>query len=613
MWSKVFCGAFFQKSDFFLMIPEPLEISTLHSAYRAGTLTPAGLCETLLDRIEAYPDKAVFISRFTREQVLAEVAALGEMDGRPLYGIPFVVKDNIDVAGLPTTAACPEFAYTPQADAVAVARLRKAGAIVLGKANLDQFATGLNGTRSPYGAPRCVFDADYVSGGSSSGSAVAVGAGLCVFSLGTDTAGSGRVPAAFNNIVGLKPSIGRIPATGLVPACKSLDCISVFANCAADAMAVLRAAEGYDAGDCYARDCHAIPENIITNVKNPRVGVLRAADRDFAGDAGAAALYDAALKKAASLGWELVEIDYAPFRDIALMLYGSAFAAERLAAVRALYETKPEAIHPVVREILDGAAGYSAADAFAAIYKLQALLQVAGPELAKCDFLLLPTAPTIFSVAEMLAEPIKANAKLGTYTNFVNFMDLAGIAVPAGFDARGLPFGVTLIGQALTEASLAAFGDALHRTIGAGAGRSRAMPESNWEHPDPEATIVVAGAHLSGMVLNPELRAYGARLIKATRTAREYKLFALTTTPPKPGLVRSPGFAGQGIEVELWAMDAAGFGKFVANLPAPMGIGRVTLDDGTSHPGFLCEAHALEGAAEITAYGGWRNYVGRKK
>jgi allophanate hydrolase len=373
-------------------------------------------------------------------------------------------------------------------------------------------------------------------------------------------------------------------------------------------MTVLHAAEGYDAGDCYSR---APREVVLAGV--PRVGVLRGQDRDFAGDPGAAALYDAALAKAVSLGWDLVEIDYAPFRDIALMLYGSAFAAERLAAVRELYETKPEAIHPVVREILDGAAGYSAADAFAAIYRLQALRGVAARELVKCDFLLLPTAPTIYSVAEMLAEPIKANAKLGTYTNFVNFMDLAGIAVPAGFDARGLPFGVTLIGQAFTEASLAAFADELHRAIGAGAGKSRAIPESSCEHPDPEATIVVAGAHLSGMVLNPELLAYGAKLIEATRTRPDYKLFVLATTPAKPGLVRAPGFAGAGIDVEVWAMTEEAFGKFVARLPPPMGIGNVMLDDGTSHPGFLCEAYALEGAADITEYGGWRNYVGRAK
>ena len=588
------------------MIPHPLEISTIHAAYRNGSLTPVQLVTELLARIEAYPDKAVFISRPNDNLILAEATALepADLDILPLFGIPYVVKDNIDVAGMPTTAGCPEFAYTPAVDATAVARLRAAGAILLGKTNLDQFATGLNGTRSPHGAPRSVFHPDYISGGSSSGSAVAVGAGLAVFSLGTDTAGSGRVPAAFNNIIGLKPTIGRIPTTGVVPACKSLDCISIFTNCAADAMAVLHAAEGPDAGDAYSRAV-----TTITLPEKPRIGILRAPDRDFAGDTAAAALYDAAIAQAAVLGWELAAFDYTPFRDIAAALYGGAFVAERLAAIKPFFKTSAARIHPVVRAIIAGAEKFSAADAFADIYRIQALRRTAQAELAKVDALLLPTTPTIFTVSQMLDHPIAANAELGLYTNFVNLLDLAAIALPAGFRPDGLPLGVTLIGPGFSEASLAAYADTQHIALATGSGKDRAIPQSRLAPPPAQdLKLVVAGAHLSGMVLNHELTALDAKLVSSTLTAPDYKLFALPTTPPKPGLARTPGFAGAGIAVEVWSLSPENFGRFVAALPTPMGIGKVTLADGSEHPGFLCEAYALEGAKDITHHGGWRAF-----
>jgi allophanate hydrolase len=568
------------------------------------------LFEALIARMDEYPDKAVFISRISGEKILALAAALdlADLETKPLFGIPFVVKDNINVAGIPTTAGCPEFAYMPEQNATVVAKLRAAGAILLGKTNLDQFATGLNGTRSPYGAPRSVFSPDYISGGSSSGSAVAAGAGLVAFSLGTDTAGSGRVPAMFNNLIGLKPSIGRISTAGVVPACKSLDCVSIFANSSADAMAVLRVAEGLDVADAYSR----APAEVILPA-TPSVGILAAKDRDFAGDANAALLYDAAIAGAESLGWTVREIDYAPFLEIALALYGGAFVAERLAAVKDFYEAQPEAFDPAVRKIIEGAKRFSAADAFADIYRIQALRRAANAELAKCDVLLLPTAPTIFTVAAMEADPIALNATLGTYTNFVNLLDLAAIALPAGFSPAGLPFGVTLVGPAFSEASLAAYAGVLHRALGAGAGKSRALPRGELAAPAAdEVTIVVAGAHLSGMVLNHELTALGGRLVRASNTAPDYRLFALATTPPKPGLVRAPGFAGGGIAVEVWVLSPENFGRFVAALPPPMGIGKVSLQDGSVHPGFLCEAHALEGAKDITEFGGWRAYVSGK-
>ena len=588
------------------MIPELLEIEAIHAAYRDGALTPVTLFTALLERIETYHDKAVFISRIPREKILAQAAALDltQIAELPLFGIPCVIKDNIDVAGIPTTAACPEYAYTPTADSTAVAKLRAAGAIILGKTNLDQFATGLNGTRSPHGAPRCVFNPDYISGGSSSGSAVAAGAGIAAFALGTDTAGSGRVPAAFNNLIGLKPSIGRISATGVVPACKSLDCISIFANSAADAISILKIAEGFDPTDAYSR-----PPSNTALPSTPTFGTLAPEHRDFGGDTQAEKLYEKAIEAAVTLGWTEQKIDYAPFLEVAKSLYGGAFVAERLAAIEPFFKTKPDAINPIVRSILEGAAKFSAADLFNDIYRLQALRHLADAELKKCDFLLLPTAPTIFTVAQLEEQPIVRNAALGTYTNFVNLLDLAAIALPAGFRPDGLPFGVTLIGPAFCEHALAALADQLHKTLGAGAGKSRLQPQTTLAHPKPdEITLIVAGAHLSGMVLNHELLALNAKRIAATTTAPDYKLFALATTPPKPGLVRAPKFTGTGIAVELWSLTPQNFARFVAGLPTPMGIGKVTLADGTEHPGFLCEAHALTGAEDITEHGGWRAY-----
>ena len=565
----------------------------------------------VLDRIAAWPDPAVWITLRDRDDLLAEAQALeaaGPSPDRPLWGIPFAVKDNIDVAGLPTTAACPAFAYTPDRDAAVVARLRAAGAIPVGKTNLDQFATGLNGTRSPYGAPRSVFDPAYIAGGSSSGSAVAVGAGLVPFALGTDTAGSGRVPAAFNNLVGIKPTRGLLPTSGVVPACRSLDCVTVLSTTVADGDLVRRVAQGPDPSDPFSRP------PLDRAVTGLRFGVLDGAEREFFGDGEAAALYDAAIDRLAALGGTPIPIDYSPFRECAHLLYAGPWVAERLAAVEGFAQTAADAMDPTVRSIILGAKGMTAVDAFRGQYALAGFLARAAAVWEQVDLLLLPTAPTTYTVAEMLADPLRLNANLGRYTNFVNLMDLSAVAVPAGFRGDGLPFGVTLIGPAMADGDLAGIADRLHRAGGFGIGADRAAPIPG-QAPSPaaragEIQILVVGAHLSGLPLNPQLTGAGGRLVETVRTAGCYRLYALSgTVPPKPGLVRDPDAAGSGIEGEVWSLPADAFGHFVAGIPAPLGIGKVELADGRMVSGFLCERHATDGMADITHHGGWRRFL----
>lgn len=596
------------------MLPTILDLTSLRAAYEAGT-SPLDIIEIVIARRAASTDPAIFITPTPDDILRAEVRALMERapepNSLPLWGIPFAVKDNIDVAGLPTTAACPAFSYQPEKDATVVARLRAAGAIVIGKTNLDQFATGLNGTRSPYGAPRSVFDKNYVSGGSSSGSAVTVASGLASFALGTDTAGSGRVPAAFNNLVGIKPTPGLVPNVGVVPACRSVDVVTVFAPTVGDGVAIRRVMEGYDAADPFSRK--AAPSSLPAS--GLRIGVLDGAEREFFGNRHVEALYDAAIERARALGATIVPFDYAPFRQAAELLYNGPWVAERLAAVKDFLATNAADFDPTVRTIIEGAKAYDAVAAFEGRYKLEALRQKTGKEWEKVDILMLPTSPTTYTVEEMMADPIVKNGHFGRYTNFVNLLDCAAIAVPAGFDASGhLPAGVTLIGPAFTDDALAPFADALHRTLNAGMGKDRLaiIPEASRVPPadDGLVPIVVVGAHLTGMPLNHELTRPGGRHVKSCRTAPDYRLFVLPdTVPPKPGLVREPGFDGKGLEVEVWKVTPEAFGRFVQKIPAPLGIGKVTLDDGSQISGFLCEAHAVEGAREITELGGWRAYV----
>ncbi|MGQ3048244.1 MAG: allophanate hydrolase [Niveispirillum sp.] len=579
------------------MLPEKLTIQALTELYRSGASNPVAVIEAVLARLAANPDPAAWINTVPADQLRAEAAALtagGYDPSKPLWGIPFAAKDNIDAVGLLTTAACPAFAFTPASDSTVVARLRAAGAILVGKTNLDQFATGLNGTRSPYGAPRCVFNSDYISGGSSSGSAVVVAHGQVAFALGTDTAGSGRVPAAFNDLVGIKPSKGLLSTSGLVPACRSQDCITVLAHDVADGDLVRRVAEGFDAADPFSRPVQTRP----LRLSGFRFGVLTGAEKEFLGDHAAAALYDASVERLMSLGGTAVPFDYKPLRECAHLLYGGPWVAERLAAIEEFFEGQADAMDPTVRAIIAGAEGKTAVEAFVGQYSLAFYTQEIARIWSELDLLLLPTTPTIYSVADMLADPVRLNSNLGRYTNFVNLLDCAAVAVPAGFRPNGLPFGVTLIGPAFTDHGLAVLASRLH-------GKGEIMPTA----PADWLPIVVVGAHLSGMPLNQELTSVGGIKLGDVRTAPDYRFYALAgTVPPKPGLVREPGFAGPGIVAEEWALPPAAFGQFVARIPAPLGVGKVALDDGRQVTCFLCESHALAGATDITEFGGWRAY-----
>jgi len=578
-----------------------LDFDSLRSLYKAGGATPSDVIATVYDRIAACADP-VWISTVPREKALARARKL-EQDPlaavRPLYGLPFAIKDNIDLAGVDTTAGCPAYAYSPARSATVVQALVEAGAIPIGKTNMDQFATGLVGTRSPHGACSSVFDSRYISGGSSSGSAVAVASGQVSFSLGTDTAGSGRVPAAFNNLIGLKPTRGLLSARGVVPACRSLDCVSIFARTAADAQTVWNAARGFDAEDAYSRKPRPGDGATPWSGGPFSFGVPRASQLEFFGDADAAALYRDAIAHLESLGGRRVGIDFTVFRATADLLYAGPWVAERYAAIRSFIESKPEEMNPVVRGIIEGARRYTAADCFDAEYRLRDLRRAADAHWDDIDVLCLPTTGTIYTHEQVAAEPVARNTDLGYYTNFVNLLDLAAVAVPAGFRSNGLPFGVSLIGPAFTDEALLAL-----------AGRFQyAAVEAD---PCPSACVLVAvvGAHLSGQPLNAQITDRGGRLVRACRTAAGYRLYALDgTIPPKPGLVRDPSFSGPGIEVEVWAMPENHFGSFVAAIPPPLGIGSVTLDDGTNVKCFICEPYAIEGATEITRFGGWRGYL----
>jgi allophanate hydrolase len=590
-------------------------VAAIVEAHRSGASSPEATVARTYARIRAHGDPAIFITLRDEADAFAEAAALaakGDTD-LPLYGVPVAIKDNIDVAGLPTTAACPAFAYDPGKDATSVARLRRAGAIVIGKTNLDQFATGLVGVRSPYGTPRNLFDPALIPGGSSSGSAIAVGAGLVPLALGTDTAGSGRVPAGLSNIVGLKPSLGLVSTAGVVPACRTLDCVSVFALTVDDAFATLAAMAGPDPADPYSRPCPlGTPEAVPAGL---RIGVPMPGQRLFFGDKASAAAYEAALADLAGLGAAIVEIDIEPFYETARLLYDGPWVAERYISVRSLIASAPEAMHSVTRQIILGGAHPSAVDAFKAFYQLEELRRVRDHTFGEIDVLALPTVPTVYTVAQVLADPIGLNSRLGTYTNFVNLLDLCALAVPASMQAT--PFGITLLAPAGNDATLASLGRVFHAGTGLPLGATGTAQPALAPLPGPpagEIAIAVVGAHLTGMPLNGELKSFGARFLERTTTTADYRLFLLPgTTPAKPGLLRVGADAGVAVDVEIWTMPAEQFGRFVASIPAPLSIGTLTITDGRDVKGFLVEAEATRDARDISAFGGWRNFMARMK
>jgi allophanate hydrolase len=537
--------------------------------------------EDLYRRIASHATNPVFIHLLPKERVLARARELEALPRTlPLWGRPFAVKDNIDVAGLPTTAACPAFSYVAETTAPSVQRLLDAGAVLIGKTNLDQFATGLVGTRSPYGACRNAFDPAYISGGSSSGSALAVALDMASFSLGTDTAGSGRIPAAFNNLVGLKPTRGLISTRGVVPACRSLDCVSIFAKTCRDAAAVLEVAQGFDPMHPYSR----AGEPVSLCTASFRFGVPR--QLEFHGDRAYESLFAQALERLVSVGGQPVQIDFAPFLEVQALLYG-AWVSERTSEGFPL-----EAMLPITRKIVEAGGRYSASEVFKAQHRLAELTRECSGILSMVDVLAVPSAPTIYRIAEVEANPVELNSRLGRYTNFVNLLDLTAISVPAGFRPDGLPFGITLIGPAFSDMALAALG-------------ARYASEGDIAVPRTSIKIAVVGAHLTGMPLNHQLTSRGAKLARTARTAPLYRLYAIDRL--RPGLVRQP--PGARIEVEVWELPNGAFGSFVDGIAPPLSIGTVELEDGESVKGFLCEYYASSNLEDISRYGSWRSYV----
>ena len=591
-----------------------LDIASLHAAYREGTLTPRDLVDVVLERIAAQPDRNEWIHRLSREELLGYADSLEghSPDTLPLYGVPFAIKDNIDLMGAPTTAACPAFEYRPAKSAFVVDCLIAAGAIPIGKTNLDQFATGLVGTRSPYGACQNAFDSRYISGGSSAGSAVTVATGVVSFSLGTDTAGSGRVPAAFNNLVGVKPTRGLLSASGVVPACRTLDTISIFSLTVTDAKKVLQVAAQFDAADAYARPAPACVHAFDTQAF--RFGVPRPEQLEFFGNTEAQRLFAEAVAHLEELGGTAVEIDFAPFLQAARLLYEGPWVTERYLAAQPLIDEAPEALMDVTRTIIAGGAKPMATDAFAAQYRLMDYKRAAEAAWEQVDVIVTPTAGTIYTIEAVNADPIRLNSNLGYYTNFMNLLDLAALAVPAGFQQDGLPFGVTLIAPDFGDEALLPLGDRLqHATVQTMGATSHCLPDAaeGLSTPASRIRVAVCGAHLEGLPLNHQLTERGGRLVKRTLTRPAYRLYALAGGPPyRPGLVREP--EGRSVEVEVWELPAEHFGSFVDGIPSPLGIGRVELIDGEQVAGFLCEPYALAGAEDITGHGGWRAYLAHR-
>jgi len=584
-----------------------LTLSSLRDRYLGGSSTPAEIIHEVFDRIES-GDPRIWISLATRESCLKLAEKLSEkkIEDLPLYGIPFAIKDNIDLEGLRTTAACEEYGYFPSESAFVIQRLIDAGAIPVGKTNLDQFATGLVGVRSPYGFPGNSFNPDYIPGGSSAGSAISVASGMVSFALGTDTAGSGRVPASLNNLVGLKPSRGVFSNRGLIPACRSLDCISVFALNCADARSVFDVAAEFDGEDPYSRRMHP-PE-----IERPKekVGVPRPSQLEFFGDRATAKIFDEAVNHLTSLGYGVVPIDFDPFLETARLLYEGPWLAERFIALEDVLAERPEILHPVTRSIIEKGNQYSALEYFKTQYRVRELRREAELIMEGLDAVMCPTCPTVYTIGEVEADPVTLNSRLGYYTNFMNLMDLAGLAVPCGMRGDGLPHGVTFFAPAFHDYELLKIGERFHARTGLAAGAvSTPVPPARSMEPSPEETVpvVVCGAHMRGLPLNHQLTGLGGEFVEETVTDAVYRLYALTGSPARPALVRQSG-GGAKIAVEVWSLPLKNLGIFLQGISKPLGLGKVRLADGREEIGFIGESCAVDGAEDITDFGSWRDY-----
>ncbi|MFJ3370995.1 allophanate hydrolase [Pseudomonas sp. NPDC086251] len=580
-----------------------LQLDALRNAYRHGNITPRQLLLSLRDKAAALnPDYHLFIHLLSVEELEPYLAALDgrDLDSLPLFGVPFAIKDNIDLAGIPTTAACPDFAYVPEQSATIVEQLLALGAIPLGKTNLDQFATGLNGSRSPYGAcPNSVLP-EYPSGGSSAGSSLAVALGVASFSLGTDTAGSGRVPAALNNLVGLKASKGLISTAGVVPACRTLDCVTTFTATAREASQLLALTAHLDPRDEYSRSNPLWNDgSAFGTPRSFRFGVPRAQDLEFFGCPEGPLLFGDAIDQLKALGGEAVELDLSPFLEAARLLYEGPWVAERYSVAGELMAQNPEAVLPVIRAVLAKAPAVSGVQTFRAQYRLQALKALCDKALENLDCVVTPTIGRPVTLAELDAEPVLRNSELGYYTNFMNLLDYAAVAVPSGFMGNGLPWGVTLFGRVFTDQYLLGVADALQRT----------SPTPTAVARNDRARLVVCGAHLDGLALNWQLKRRGARLVESTLSSPDYQLYALAGGPPyRPGMVRVKD-GGVAIAVEVWELPSSELGSFLTGIPAPLGLGKVQLADGRWESGFICEGYGLERAVNISHFGGWRAYL----
>lgn len=597
-------------------ITQDMSIASLQQAYADGRFSPRQVLADIQVRADQYSDRNIWIHRLEEDELEPFLQGLGPMDlaAKPLWGIPFAIKDNIDLAGIPTTAGCPEFAYTASRSAVVVQQLIDAGAIPVGKTNLDQFATGLNGTRSPFGPCKNAFDPDYVSGGSSAGSAVSVALGLASFSLGTDTAGSGRVPACFNNLIGVKPTRGLLSSTGLVPACKSLDCITIFAYNSDDANRVLAQAEGYDIRDGYSRKNPFYNQRRQFGLRRGKltIGIIPENQLQFFGDSAYQRAYADTLDVLRRSDIDLQEIDYTPFDEAAKLLYEGPWVTERYLAIESLLRSQPEAVFPVVRDIIAPGSEPKATQLFTAQYRLAELKHICDRQLEPLDCLLTPTAGRCFTIESMLDEPILHNSQLGYYTNFMNLLDMASVAVPTQIAGNGLPFGVTLVGPTLSDRALLSMAARIHGLFNLPAGAlSVAATQTTPDLIDDTAFIdvVVCGAHLQGLPLNWQLSERGGQLVEVTQTAPIYRMYALAGGPPfRPGLIVDEA-QGAAIDVEVWRLPTSEFGSFVNGIPAPLGMGKVKLACGRFVSGFICEPYGITGAEEITQLGGWRAYL----